>query len=166
MKEAKKITKLQAKIFDEKASNPKNKPEQVIEAVALNPGESLADIGARGGYFSLRFAEIVGRKGRVYALDSKPEFLDYIKVSAQERGLHNVIPVLLTEDKLALPGKGLDLIFMRNVTHHMSSRVTYFRNLSDFLKTDGKIVIIEYKKGKSFTFRGLFGHHVPKEIIR
>jgi len=166
MKEAEKITKLQAKIFNEKASHPKNKPDQIIEAVALNPGENIADIGAGGGYFSLRFAEIVGRKGRVYAVDSKPEFLDYIKVSAQERGLPNVIPVLVTENKLPLPEKGLDLIFMRNVTHHIPNRVKYFRNLNNFLKPEGKIVIIEYKKGRSFTFRGLFGHHVPKDVIR
>lgn len=54
---------------------------------------------------------------------------------------------------------------MRNVTHHIPNRVEYFKNLKMFLKSDGKIIIIEYKKGKSFTFRGIFGHDVPKEII-
>ena len=69
------------------------------------------------------------------------------------------------EDKLDLPEKSLDFVFMRNVTHHIPNRVKYFRNLKDFLKPDGKIIIIEYKKGKFFTFRGIFRHDVPKEII-
>lgn len=55
---------------------------------------------------------------------------------------------------------------MRNVTHHIPNRVKYFTNLKDFLKSDGRIVIIEYKKGKFFTFRGLFGHDIPKEVIK
>jgi len=56
------MTNFQAKIFNKKASNPKNKPDQIIKAIALKPGQSITDIGAGGGYFSLRFAEIVGGK--------------------------------------------------------------------------------------------------------
>jgi len=79
--------------------------------------------------------------------------------------LDNVTPALVSGDKLDLPKNSLDFIFMRNVTHHIPSRVEYFKNLKVFLKPDGRIIIIEYKKGKPFTFRGIFGHGVPKEII-
>ncbi|MCD6511163.1 MAG: methyltransferase domain-containing protein [Thaumarchaeota archaeon] len=154
----------QARMFNKKASDPKNKPDQIIEAIAPKPGQSVADIGSGGGYFSLRFAEMVG-EGRVYAVDTNPEFLEYVKNIAREKGLDNVIPILASGDELDLPEKGLDLIFMRNVTHHIPNRVEYFKNLKRFLKPDGRIAIIEYKKGKIFTFRGLFGHHVPKETI-
>lgn len=160
------MANFQAKMFNKKASDPKNKPDQIIEAIALKPGQSIADIGAGGGYFSLRFAEIVKEEGRVYAVDAKPEFLEYVKNSAKERGLNNIMPILVKEDRLNLPKKSLDFIFMRNVTHHIPNRVKYFRNLKDFLKSDGRIVIIEYKKGKFFTFRGLFGHDIPKEVIK
>jgi arsenite methyltransferase len=152
-------------MFNKKASDLRNKPDQIVEAIALKPGQSIADIGSGGGYFSLRFAEMVGKEGRVYAIDTKPEFLEYVKNSAKEKGLDNVIPTLVSRDKLDLPEKSLDFIFMRNVTHHIPNRVEYFKNLKVFLKPDGKIIIIEYKKGKSFTFRGIFGHDVPKEII-
>jgi len=165
MKRGSKIASFQAEMFNKKASDSKNKPDQIIEAIALRPGQSVADIGSGGGYFSLRFAEIVGKKGRVYAIDTKPEFLEYVKNSAKEKGLDNVIPTLVSGDKLDLPEKGLDLIFMRNVTHHIPNRMEYFKNLKRFLKPDGRIAIIEYKKGKIFTFRGLFGHYVSKETI-
>jgi len=156
---------LQAKMFNKKASNPKNKPDQIVEAMALKPGQSIADIGAGGGYFSLRFAEMVGKKGKVYALDTNPGFLEFVKNSAKEKELNNVITNLATEDRLDLPEKSLDFIFMRNITHHISNRVKYFENLKKFLKPDGKIIIIEYKPSKSFSFRGLFGHHVAKETV-
>ena len=160
-----KMKNLQAKMFNKKASNPKNKPDQIVEAMALKPGQSIADIGAGGGYFSLRFAEMVSGKGKVYALDTNPDFLEFIKNSAKEKKLNNVITNLATEDRLDLPEKSLDFIFMRNITHHISNRVKYFKNLKKFLKPDGKIIIIEYKPSKSFSFRGLFGHHVAKETI-
>jgi len=159
------MTNLQAEMLNKKASDPKNKPDQIIEAIALKHGQSIADIGSGGGYFSLRFAKMVGKEGRVYAVDIKPEFLEYVKNSAREEGLDNVIPMLVSRDKLDLPEKGLDLIFMRNVTHHIPNRVEYFKSLKRFLKPNGRIAIIEYKKGKIFTFRRLFGHYVPKETI-
>ena len=79
--------------------------------------------------------------------------------------MDNVVPMLVSGDKLDLPQKSLDFIFMRNVTHHIPNRVEYFGNLKQFLKTDGKIIIIEYKRGKPFTFRGIFRHYIPKETI-
>ena len=154
-----------AKMFNRKASDPENKPDQILEAIALKTGQSIADIGAGGGYFSLRFAETVGEKGKVYAVDTNPEFLEFIKNSAKEKKLDNVITALATEDRLDLPEKSLDFIFMRNITHHISDRVRYFGNFKKNLKPDGRVVIIEYKPGKSLSFRGMFGHHVVKEII-
>lgn len=131
----------------------------------MQSGQNIADIGAGGGYFSLRFANAVERKGEVYAVDTNPEFLEFIRNSAEEKGLNNVKTILTTEDKLILPEKSLDLIFMRNVYHHLPNRVEYFRNLTGILKPDGKIVIIEYKRGGLFSFHRIFRHYVPRETI-
>ncbi|MEA1964438.1 MAG: class I SAM-dependent methyltransferase [Candidatus Aerophobetes bacterium] len=155
----------QAKMFNRKASNPKNKPDQILEAIALRPGQSIADIGAGGGYFSLRFAEVVGEKGKVYALDKNPEFLEFIKKSAKEKKLTSIIATLTAEERVDLPEKSVDFIFMRNVTHHISNRVNYFEGLKRFLKPDGRVIILEYNRGRSFSFRGIFGHYVSKETI-
>lgn len=154
-----------AKMFNRKASDPKSKPDQILETLALQAGQNIADIGAGGGYFPLRFAEAVGEKGRVFAVDTNPEFLEFIRDSAKEKGLDNVETVLVTEDSLTLPEKSLDLIFMRNVTHHIPNRVEYFGKLKALLKPEGRIAIIEYRRGGRFSFRRMFGHYVPREII-
>ncbi|MEA2053522.1 MAG: class I SAM-dependent methyltransferase [Candidatus Thermoplasmatota archaeon] len=114
-----KMKDFQAKMFNKKASNPKNKPDQIIEAIGLKAGQTIADIGAGGGYFSLKFAEIVGDGGKVYAVDTNPDFLKFIRNSAKEKGVNNVIPTLAKEDRLNLLERSLDFIFIRNVTHHI-----------------------------------------------
>ena len=155
----------QAEMFNKKASDPKNKPGHIIKTISLKQGQSIADIGAGGGYFSLRFAEIVGEKGRVYAVDTNQKFIEFIIKTAREKRLINVYPILATEDRLYLAEKSLDVIFMRNVTHHLSNRIQYFKNLKRSLKPDGKIIIIDYKPNKSFSFSGILGHHVAKDTI-
>jgi len=158
------VRNFKAKIFNKKASAPRNKPNQIIETIGLKSGQVIADIGSGGGYFALRFAEVVGEEGKVYAVDTDEKLLEFVKNSAKQKGMNNIITVL-AKDKLELPKESLDFVFMRNVTHHISNRVSYFKNLKKFLKPYGKVVIIEYKKGKLFTFRGIFRHYVSKETI-
>lgn len=161
----KKLDNSKAKMFNKKASDPKSKPDQILETLALQPGQNIADIGAGGGYFSLRFADAVGKEGQVYAVDTNPGFLEFIRNSAIEKRLNNVKTVLATEDKFNLPEKSLNFIFLRNVYHHLPNRVEYFINLTRLLKPGGKVVIIEYKRGGLFSFRRIFGHYVSREII-
>ncbi|MEM2896059.1 MAG: class I SAM-dependent methyltransferase [Candidatus Bathyarchaeia archaeon] len=156
---------LKARMFNRKASDPRNKPDQIFEVLELRHGRSIADIGAGGGYFCLRFAEFVGGEGKVYAIDTNPRFLEFIERSAKERGLDNVETILASGEDLALPERSLDLVFMRNLCHHLTNRVQYFRNLRRFLKSEGRIAIVEYKRSKPFTFRGFFGHYAPRETI-
>jgi ubiquinone/menaquinone biosynthesis C-methylase UbiE len=156
-----------AETFNRKASDPKNKPDEILKALGLQQGQRIADIGAGGGYFALRFAEVVGADGQVFAVDTNPMFLEFIQHRAKEKGLGNVETILATKDSATLPGKSLSLIFMRNVCHHLAKRVEYFGRLKDALRTDGKIAIIEFRRGKRFSFHRLFGHwhYVSKERI-
>jgi len=156
---------LKAEMFNRKASNPKSRPNQILEALALQQGQRIADIGAGGGYFSLRFADAVGKEGQVFAVDTNPEFLEYIRDSAKEKGLGNIETVLATEDDLTLPKRSLDLVFMRNVCHHLPNRVKYFTKLRSLLKPEGRITIIEYRRCGRFSFRRMSRHYVPQEII-
>ena len=153
-------------MFNRKASDPKNKPDKILEALALQQGQKVADIGAGGGYFSLRFAEAVGKDGRLFAVDTNPKFLEFIENSAKEKGLDNVETVLTAEDKPTLPEKSMDLIFMRNVCHHLPNRVEYFKRLRSTLTPSGRIAIIDYRAGGGrFSFHRKFGHYVPKQIL-
>jgi arsenite methyltransferase len=153
-----------AEMFNRKASSSKSKPYEVLKALKLRNGQTVADIGSGGGYFALRFAEIVESEGHVFAVDVNQEFLEFIKNSAKEKGLRNVETVLALKDAAPLPENSLNLIFIRNVCHHLPDRPEYFKKLKAALKPEGRIAIVEYRGG-GFSFHGLFGHYVPKETI-
>jgi len=154
-----------AVMFNRKASSPKSRPDEILAALELRPGDTVVDIGAGGGYFSLRFAEAVGPEGRVFAVDMNPDFLQFIKRSADERRLANVKTLLVKGEALPLEPASVDLFFMRNVTHHLSDRVTYFLRLKPLLKEGGRVAIIEYLPTRRINFHGMFGHFVPKETL-
>ena len=154
-----------AEMLNKTASSNDSNPNQIIKTLSLRPGHFIADIGSGGGYFSLRFADSVGSKGKVYAVDVNPNFLGMIRNSADEKGLRNIETRTASEDSVDLPENTFDLIFARNVFHHLPDRVEYFKNLKKSLKNKGKIAIVEHKKGSFFNFRWLFGHYVDKKVI-
>jgi len=56
------------------------------------------------------------------------------------------------------------MFFLRNVFHHIPRQVEYLKNIKQFLKSDGKIAIIDYKE-RGFTFTGIFGHFTPEDVL-
>jgi arsenite methyltransferase len=157
------VRNLKAEMFNREASDPKNKPDDILKALELQPGQKAADIGAGGGYFSMRFAEVVGKSGKVFAVDTDPKLLEYVEYNAKRKGFENIETLLAAEDAPNLHDKGIDLIFMRNVCYHLRNRVEYFRKLGRFLKPYGKVAIIE--RSKPLTLHSIFGHYVPRETL-
>src|SRR5690349_7185835 len=72
------------------------KPELLLKALKLKPGDAAADIGAGTGYYSWRMAKVVGEKGRVYAVDIQQEMLDLLAEKMAERKITNIKEVLGT----------------------------------------------------------------------
>lgn len=155
----------EATMFNKKAADPRNRPDQIVEALVLQLSQNIVDIGVGCGYFSLRFADIVGGREQVYIGDTNQDFLEFIKYQANERGLYNVTTILATEGKVALPKQSVNLIFMRNVYHHLPNCIEYMRNFKDALELEGRITVIEYNRSSIFSFRRIFGHYVSQEQI-
>jgi arsenite methyltransferase len=155
-----------AELFNKRAASPKSKPDEILKALDLKPGQKVADIGSGGGYFSLRFAEAVRGEGEVFAVDTNADYLNHLGANASKKGLNNIKLVNISEGRFDFPDNYFDLIFLRNVYHHLENRVEYMKGYKTKLKPEGRIAIIEYKPGGSiFSFRRLFGHNVPKEKI-
>jgi precorrin-6B methylase 2 len=154
-----------AERFNRLASSPESMPGRTIDSLDIRQGQTVADLGAGGGYYALQFARKVGPRGRVYAVDINLKFLDYIARRADEAGIRNLEAVLADEDNSRLPDSSIDIVFMRNVFHHLPGGGLYFKKLSRILKPGGKIAVIEYKKTGGFSLSGLLGHTTPEEEI-
>lgn len=139
-------------------------PQVVLQALALQPGDRVADLGAGGGYFTFRLADAVGPTGQVYAVDVDKSNLDYIARRAKERGYTNVETVLAEYDDPSLPENNIDLIFTCNVYHHLENRSDYFTSAARYLRPGGRVAIIDL--GGQSWFHRLFGHWTPKETSK
>jgi len=138
-------------------------PKAVVQALAIVPGTSVADLGAGGGYFTWPLAEAVGPDGKVYAVDINETGLRMIEQDAKARAVTNVKPVLATATDPKLP-ETVDLVFNCDTYHHMSDRVAYFRSLASHMRDNGRVAILEFHKTGFFS--GVLGHGTPKEQVR
>jgi ubiquinone/menaquinone biosynthesis C-methylase UbiE len=139
-------------------------PEQVVEALSLEPGDRVADLGAGGGYFTFRLADAVGAKGRVYAVDVDEGMIDHLREQAEKEDRGNVAVVLAEYDDPLLPEAGVDLIFTCNTYHHIEDRTAYFARAKRSLAAEGRVAIVEYKPRG--WFQKIFPHATSAEAIR
>ncbi|MDX1385754.1 MAG: methyltransferase domain-containing protein, partial [Thermoanaerobaculia bacterium] len=100
-------------------------PARVVEALGLEPGDRVADVGSGSGYFTLRLAAAVGPEGRVYAADVDEEMNDYLRERLREEGVVNVEVIDAQYGDPLLPDGSIDLVFSSNTFHHMEGRPEY-----------------------------------------
>lgn len=120
-------------------------PDQALDALQIQPGATVADIGAGVGYFTWRLAERVGPQGTVYGQDIQQEMLDQLVKNMRDRHLTNVRPVLGSFDDPKLPKNSLDLVLLVDVYHEFSEPVKMVDRIRDSLKPGGRLVLLEYR---------------------
>lgn len=111
----------------------------------------MADIGAGTGLFTLMFAEKVGSKGSVIAVDIVPEFLDLIRQRAADASLSNVSTVLCTERSVMLPAESIDVAFTSDTYHHFEYPRNTLASIHLALRPGGQFIIVDFERieGKS-----------------
>lgn len=132
--------------LDDPARDAYQKPDEVLKALALRPGEVVADIGAGSGYFALRFARAVGETGRVYAVDVSPDMVRHLNRRLRDAGIRNVVPILSDPDDPLLPDASVDRFVIVNTWHHVEDQPKYLGLLKRMLKPGGQIVHIDFQK--------------------
>ncbi len=121
------------------------RPDLVLAALELQPGMTVADIGAGSGYYSWRMGEKVGPGGTVYAVDVQPEMIALLRRQMAQRGAANVKPVLGTAADPRLPAGKLDLVLMVDVYHELEYPYEMLGAIARALKPGGRLVFVEYR---------------------
>ena len=136
---------LAAEWLDRPEREREEQPTKLLEALKIQPGEVVADIGAGSGYFTFRLARQVGPKGKVLAVDIQPEMLALIRQRMKERRLTNIDLVQGTETDPKLPASAVDLILMVDVYHEFSHPWEMTTAMVRALKPGGRLVFVEYR---------------------
>jgi len=122
------------------------KPNEVVEALDLKPGETIADIGSGSGYFALRFAAHVRDEGRVLAVDIDPEMIRYLNRRVRDAGVRNVQTILAEPADPLLPDASVDRFVVVDTWHHIEKPLDYLARMKRILKPGGQVVMIDYHK--------------------
>jgi ubiquinone/menaquinone biosynthesis C-methylase UbiE len=134
-----------AKSFDDPARDGWQMPDRVIDALALAPGQVVADLGAGTGYFSVRLARAAARP-KVYAVDIEKAMVDYIRQRSVKEGLTQVVAVQGSATAANLP-EPVDIVLVVDTYHHIPNRPAYFRALRSSMKPAARLAIIDFRKG-------------------
>lgn len=122
------------------------KPDEVIRALALKPGETLCDVGSGPGYFALRAARVLENSGWVYAEDVEATMIDALRDRVSQARLANVTPILGLPDDPLLPRAACDVVLVVNTYHLFPNGPAFLRRLGKSLKAGGRLVNIDFQK--------------------
>ena len=130
-----------------------NKPDLIMDALGIADGAMVADLGAGGGWFTIRLARRVGPNGTVYAQDIQPQMIEAIKGRVQQEGLSNVHTVLGTDTDPKLPANSFDAVLIVDAYREMDEPgrpevlQALLRNIERALKPQGRLGVVDFLPG-------------------
>jgi len=116
-----------------------------MDALGIADGATVADLGAGGGWFTIRLARRVGPTGLVYAEDIQPQMIESIRRRVEREGLKNVRTVHGTATDPRLPTGELDAVLIVDTYNELEDPVALLGNVARALQPRGRLGIVEFK---------------------
>ena len=119
-------------------------PDKIMDALGIAERDRVADVGAGGGWFTVRLARRVGPNGRVYAEDVERLALKAIGVAVDREGLKNVEPILGTPTDPKLP-LNLQAVLIVDLYSFLTDPVSILKSIATSLAPKGRLGIVDFK---------------------
>lgn len=131
---------------------------RIVEAMDLEPGDRIVDIGAGTGLFLEPFAGAVGESGVVYAIDISEPFVEHMRERAASLGLDQVRTQLCSEDSIDLPRASVDVAFACDVYHHFEYPTATLASIHSALVPGGEFFVVDFDRIPGVTPAWLLNH--------
>ncbi|ANU08116.1 class I SAM-dependent methyltransferase [Paraurantiacibacter namhicola] len=142
----------------EQARDNRGEAVTVMDLAGIEPGMTVADIGAGEGYYTVRLAERVGQRGRVLAQDIDPDALSRLGRRVEGDRLENVSIALGGPDDPHLPADSFDRVFMVHMYHEVEEPYAFLWRLYPALREGGKVIVVD-------TDRPSNEHGLPPKVL-
>lgn len=119
---------------------------EIVAALGLKSGSVVADIGAGTGLFTFLFADAVGPRGKVYAVDISPVLLGHLRRRAAEGGYGQVEVVVGGDHDARLPENSVDRLYICDTYHHFEFPAPMLASLHRALRPGGELMVVEFKR--------------------
>ena len=117
----------------------------LMEALGVEAGQTICDLGCGNGYHALRLAKRVGASGKVLAVDIQQPMLEMLEKRSDEAGLDNIELILGDVADPKIPDGSCDMILLVDVYHEFSDPETMLMKMRKALKPDGRIALVEFR---------------------
>lgn len=132
--------------------------DAIVAALGIERGDVVADIGAGTGLFLAPFNAAVGPRGKVFAVDIAPRFVEHMRERAGREGLAQVEAVLCTEKSVELPPRSTDLAFVCDTYHHFEYPRNTLASLFSALRPGGELVVLDFERIPGVSREWILGH--------
>lgn len=119
--------------------------ERMLEALKVQPGWTVCDLGCGNGFYTLPLAKKVGAKGLVYGVDVQREMLLMTKERAAEAKIANIRLLHGSYIDPFLPEGKIDLVLLVDVYHEFSHPVHMLAAIRKSLAPEGRLVLVEFR---------------------
>lgn len=130
-------------IFESPKRDANLQVERVLDLLNIRAGKHVADIGAGSGWFTVRAARRVGRRGEVFAVEINREYLAHIRDRATNEKLANVRTVLGRDDDPLLAPSSIDAVLLLKTYHEIARPEEFMRHVHEVVRADGLVGIID-----------------------
>jgi predicted methyltransferase len=133
-----------AKAWNDPARDAWQRPDEIVTALALAPGATVADLGAGTGYMVAHLSRAVGEDGTVVAVDASAEMVAYLTKRSADLGPARIVPRKVGPDDPELQPASVDAVLTLDTWHHVTGREAYARKVYAGLKRGGRVVVVEH----------------------
>ena len=127
-----------------------------LRRAAIEPGETLLDLGCGAGIDSILAARRTGPAGRVLALDFLPEMLERTAAAASDAGLDNVEPLEGDIEAIPLPDASVDHVISNGVINLAARKARVLAECARVLRPAGRLTVSDLT---------VSGEELPPEIL-
>jgi ubiquinone/menaquinone biosynthesis C-methylase UbiE len=123
-------------------------PEKNVDELGFIPGQTVADFGSGSGHYALLLARVVGRNGRIIAIDINKDVLTKVVREAEEESLSNIEIVWGDVEKAegtGLRDQSFDGVLASNLLSLVEDKVEVIWEAKRVLKSGGRLCVIDGK---------------------
>jgi predicted methyltransferase len=128
---------------DEKERDAAGEPDQLVRLLGIEPGMTVADVGAGSGYYVARLSPVVSPGGRIFAEDVVPEYLRSLRKRVGDLGLNNVTINRGEPHDPRLPPASVDIAILVHMYHEIAQPYGLLYNLVPALKPGARVGIVD-----------------------
>ena len=95
--------------------------QKFLKEIGVRKGQTVLDFGCGEGHYTIPTSKVVGKSGKIYALDKNEDILDMLKISVNQASLRN-IEIINGNSRMPIKSESIDFVLCYDVIHYVNKK--------------------------------------------